>query len=33
MIIYYTNNPNILADKIVEIYNNNPNAKPYNPKN
>ena len=23
----YIKNPNILADKIVEIYNNNPNAK------
>ena len=33
MIIYYIKNPNILADKIVEIYNNNPNAKVYNPKN
>ena len=31
--IYYIKNPNILADKIVEIYNNNPNAKVYNPKN
>ena len=31
--IYYVRNPNILADKIVEIYNNNPNAKVYNPKN
>ena len=31
--IYYVRNPNILADKIVEIYDNNPNAKPYNPKN
>ena len=31
--IYYIKNPNILADKIVEIYDNNPNAKPYNPKN
>ena len=26
-------NPNILADKIVEIYDNNPNSKVYNPKN
>ena len=33
MIIYYIKNPNILADKIVEIYDNNPNSKPYNPKN
>ena len=31
--IYYIKNPNILADKIVEIYDNNPNAKLYNPKN
>ena len=31
--MYYINNPNILADKIVEIYDNNPNAKVYNPKN
>ena len=31
--IYYIKNPNILADKIVEIYNNNLNAKVYNPKN
>ena len=30
---YYTKDPNILADKIVEIYDNNPNAKVYNPKN
>ena len=30
---YYIKNPSILADKIVEIYNNNPNAKVYNPKN
>ena len=30
---YYIKNPNILADKIVEIYDNNPNAKVYNPKN
>ena len=28
---YYIKNPNILADKIVEIYDNNPNAKVYNP--
>ena len=26
-------NPNILADKIVEIYDNNPDANVYNPKN
>ena len=31
--IYYIKNPNILADKIVEIYDNNPNAKVCNPKN
>ena len=31
--IYYIKNPNILANKIVEIYEANPNAKPYNPKN
>ena len=30
---YYIKNPNILADKIVEIYEANPNAKVYNPKN
>ena len=30
---YYIKNPNILADKIIEIYNNNPNSKVYNPKN
>ena len=30
---YYIKNPNILADKIVEIYDNNPNANVYNPKN
>ena len=29
---YYIKNPNILADKIVEIYDN-PNSKVYNPKN
>ena len=29
----YIKNPNILADKIVEIYDNNPNSKVYNPKN
>ena len=27
--IYYIKNPNILADKIVEIYDANPNAKVY----
>ena len=31
--IYYIRNPNELADKIKEIYDNNPDAKPYNPKN
>ena len=31
--IYYIKNPNILADKIVEIYKANPNAKPFNPRN
>ena len=30
--MYYIKNPNILADKIVEIYDNNPNANVYNPK-
>ena len=30
---YYIKNPHILADKIVEIYDNNPNSKVYNPKN
>ena len=30
---YYIKNPNILADKIVEIYNNNPDANVYNPRN
>ena len=29
---YFIKNPHILADKIVEIYDNNPNAKIYNPK-
>ena len=29
--MYYIKNPNILADKIVVIYNNH-NAKVYNPK-
>ena len=31
--MYYIKNPNILVDKIVEIYDNNLNAKVYNPKN
>ena len=31
--LYYIKNPSILADKIVEIYKANPNAKVYNPKN
>ena len=31
--MYYIKNPNILADKIVEIYDNNPNAKVLNPNN
>ena len=30
--MYYIKNPNILADKIVEIYDNNQNASVYNPK-
>ena len=30
---YYMKNPNILADKIVEIYDNNPDSIVYNPKN
>ena len=30
--IYYIKNPNILADVIVETYNNNPNAIVYKPK-
>ena len=30
---YYIKNPNILSAKIVEIYDNNPNYKVYNPKN
>ena len=30
---YFVKNPNILADKIVEIYDNNLNAKVYNPIN
>ena len=33
MIIYYIRNPNELADKIVEIYEANPNANVYNPRN
>ena len=31
--IYYIKNPNILADKIVEIYNANPNASIVYPRN
>ena len=31
--MYYIKNPNILADKIVEIYEVNPNAKVYTPTN
>ena len=31
--MYYVKNPNILADKIVEIYEANPNAKVYTPTN
>ena len=31
--IYYVKNPNILANKIVEIYEANPNAKVYTPTN
>ena len=27
--VYYIENPSILADLIVEIYNNNPNANVY----
>ena len=30
---HFIKNPNILADKIVEIYDNNPNSNVYNPKN
>ena len=30
---YYIKNPTILADKIIEIYDNNINANVYNPKN
>ena len=31
--MHYIKNSHILADKIVEIYDNNPNSKVYNPKN
>ena len=31
--IYFIKNPNILADKIVEIYNANPNASVVYPRN
>ena len=31
--MYYIKNPNILANKIVEIYDANPNAKAYTPTN
>ena len=31
--MHYIKNPHILADKIVEIYNTNPSASFYNPKN
>ena len=31
--IHYIKNPNVLADRIVEIYDNNPNANVYNPRN
>ena len=30
---HFIKNPNILADKIIEIYDNNPNVRVYNPKN
>ena len=30
---YYIKNPNILADKIVEIYDNNPNSSVLKPNN
>ena len=30
---YYIKNSHILADKIVEIYDNNPNSNVFNPKN
>ena len=31
--MYYIKNPRILADKIVEIYDNNSNVNVYNPRN
>ena len=31
--VFYIKNPNILADKIVEIYDANPNASPIYPRN
>ena len=31
--MYFIKNPNILAEMIVEIYNINPNAVVYMPKN
>ena len=31
--MYYIKNPNILADKIMEIYDANPNSKVYTPTN
>ena len=31
--VYYIKNPNILADKIIEIYNANPNASVAYPRN
>ena len=31
--MYYIKNPNILADKIVEIYDNNPNFSVLKPNN
>ena len=31
--MYYIKNPNILADKMVEIYNANKDAEVFNPKN
>ena len=30
---YHIKNPHILANKIVEIYDNNPNSHVFNPKN
>ena len=30
---FYIKNPNILADKIVEIYDNNPNSSVLKPNN